>query len=73
MVSYLDGGGTAFFMDEGARLRAYSWRSLYSLGVMETRRASRTSGWTAGDKAGSDGDPVAAGIVEELKGLEVNR
>lgn len=63
MDSYFDGDGTLFLIDDGARLRAYSWRSLYSLGVMEMRRASRASGWTATAEVGSDGDPAAAGIL----------
>ena len=49
-------------MEDGARLRAYSWRSLYSFGVSEMRRASRVIGWIVGAEDGSEGAPVAAPV-----------
>lgn len=64
MDSYFEGEGTLFFIDDGARLRAYSWRSLYSFDVREMRRASRVNGWTAAAEVGSDEDPAAAGIMD---------
>lgn len=67
IVSNLDGDGNLFFRDDGARLRAYSWRSLYSFGVSEMRKASRAIGWVFGVEDGSDGAPAAAPAAGMVK------
>ena len=58
MASYVEGEGTLLFIGDGARLRAYSCSNLYSLGVSEMQRASRTTGGTLtepGSDTGSGG------------------